>query len=366
MYIRLYKATVIGFEDQVWENSFSIFISALKYIGALLFIWFISDNIVHFFMYQLAIIFVEIIGFRIKVYKSLPAGLDLRIRFNANALKKVLSLSLGLATIPLLWILTTQTDKFVLSKILSLSEFGYFSLIALIASSSIYIVLPIRQAVQPKLTALIDDAKLDDALLLYRQASHFMALLAGALVAFLFFYSTELIYIWTGDEDLSKFSEDILYLFALGSGLLSIQLILVALQVANGVLSLHIKTTVASLLLQIPIIAWAGIEYGVLGVAISWFCLRLLFFLLWPYIIHKSFAKDLHFNWLFKDILPVVLIQFCAGFLISQVLSMQDVYNSYLPIGTLFLAGFSILLSGIACSAYSRRLIRSFLINIKK
>jgi len=53
MYARLYKHALIGFEDQVWVSFFSIFISSLRFIGALLFIWFVSNKIVHFFIYQL-------------------------------------------------------------------------------------------------------------------------------------------------------------------------------------------------------------------------------------------------------------------------------------------------------------------------
>lgn len=366
MYVRLYKFSLIGFEDQVWVNMFSIFISSLKFAGALVFIWTVSANIVHFFVYQLVVILIEVIGLRLKLYKNLPANLDLRLRFSIPAIKKVLSLSVSLATVSLLWILATQTDKFVLSKVLPLREFGYFSLIALIASSSIYIVLPIRQAVQPRLTALLDDSKLKEALLLYRQSSHFIALLTGALVTFLFFYSTELIYIWTGNEELSDFSEDILYLFALGTGLFAIQLILVALQIANGVLSLHLKTTVISLVLQIPIITWAAIEHGVLGVAISWFYLRLLFFLLWPFIIHRSFSKDLHFNWLFKDIFPVVSLQFFVGFLISQLISREDILSSYLPVVTLFFIALTILTLGLIYSPYLRKILRLKLSGLDK
>ena len=66
MYIRLYKFALIGFEDQIWINLFSIFISSLRFAGALIFIWTVSANIVHFFAYQLAVILLEIIGLRLR------------------------------------------------------------------------------------------------------------------------------------------------------------------------------------------------------------------------------------------------------------------------------------------------------------
>jgi len=129
---------------------------------------------------------------------------------------------------------------------------------------------------------------------------------------------------------------------------------LVALQIANGALSLHIKTTAISLVLQIPIIAWAALEYGVFGVAVSWFFLRFLFFILWPLIIHRSFSKDLHLNWLFKDVLPVVAIQIATGYVLSNIISIQFIYSSFLPVITLLLIGLVILLSGLIYSPYLR------------
>jgi len=354
IFIRLYKFALIGFEAQVWVNSFTIIIGALRFVGALFFIWLISDEIFHFFLYQLGIIILEGAVLRLKLYSIIPSSLDLSLRFNLIALKQALPLCASLAVVSFFWILATQSDKFILSKILPLNEFGFFTLVTLISSSSIYIVLPIRQAVQPRLTALLDNLKLSEAILLYRQSSHFIALLTGAFVSFLFYYSEALIFIWTGNRELTEFSEDILYLFAAGSGLFAIQLILVALQIANGALSLHIKTTAISLVLQIPIIAWAALEYGVFGVAVSWFFLRFLFFILWPLIIHRSFSKDLHLNWLFKDVLPVVAIQIATGYVLSNIISIQFIYSSFLPVITLLLIGLVILLSGLIYSPYLR------------
>ncbi|SVB22211.1 uncharacterized protein METZ01_LOCUS175065 [marine metagenome] len=359
MLVRLYRNGILGFENQVWLNGALIFISTFRFLGALLFIIFISDNIVHFFILQLFIVCLELALLGFKFYHLLPAGLNLKFRFNLSTLGQNIPLAFSIAFTSFLWILTTQYDKFLLSKLLPLKEFGYFSLLAFAISGVVFIAVPIRQAIQPRLTFFIAQGKLKKSLSLYRQSSHYVSLLTGAFVVFLVFFAEPLFLGWTRDQQASQWVSQTLYLFALGNWFLAMQSILVALQIANGDLRIHLRATTFFFIVQVPLIYWAAIEYGVIGVGITWLALRIIFFLLVTPLVHKTFAKELHLSWLFRDVLPVFSIQLIVGKSLSSLITYQFISSSPYTILILAGLGLTILFSGILISNHTH----SFLIS---
>ena len=69
-------------------------------------------------------------------------------------LKPVLRFSLMIAFTSSVWIFATQTDKLVLSRILPLADYGYFTLAVLVASGIQVLSGPVGNAIMPRLTKL--------------------------------------------------------------------------------------------------------------------------------------------------------------------------------------------------------------------
>src|SRR5690606_17201710 len=106
-----------------------------------------------FFSFQLAVALVELGLLAARAYRLLPSY-DGRIGWSLRPVREVLGFSLTLAFTSTVWVAVTQSDKLVLSKLLSLSQYGYFSAAALAASGVMLIGGPIAQAVQPRLAKL--------------------------------------------------------------------------------------------------------------------------------------------------------------------------------------------------------------------
>ena len=94
----------------------------------------------------------------------------------------------------------------------------------------------------------------------------------------------------------------------LGYTLLTISAFQYYLQYAYGDLRLHIKNISISAILQIPLITFVAIKFGVESVALTWFILRLLLFSVWSTIIHNHFLPGLQRKWLLEDLFPTFLI----------------------------------------------------------
>lgn len=305
----LYRSGMIGLEEQVWLNLANIVFMSLKFIGSLLLLAFISQNIIDFFIYQLAISLLEVLVFIVRFYRRLPFTESSQnlVMFDWQVVKNILPFSLSIAYTAGIWILVTQTDKMVLSGILSLVEFGYFSLVALIAGGITSLSGPITNAILPRMTMLFAEGKKEEMLLIYRQSSQLITLISFSVAIMISFFSEILLFAWTGDKKIAVWGAEILFWFSLGNGLLAIGGFQYMLQNVYGQLRLHVIGSTISVVIQLPVIFFAASYYGAVGAGFAWFCIRLIWFLFWTPVVHNKFAPGFHWKWMFKDILPILV-----------------------------------------------------------
>ncbi|OAD20319.1 polysaccharide biosynthesis protein [Candidatus Thiomargarita nelsonii] len=80
-----------------------------------------------------------------------------------------------------------------------------------------------------------------------------------------------------------------------------------------------------------------------MGVAITWFFLRLISFMIWTPIVHNKFAPGIHWPWLFKDVAPIFVstaaaLLFIEGLGISfGVMTRMEVFVVLISIGLIVL-----------------------------
>ena len=119
---------------------------------------------------------------------------------------------------------------------------------------------------------------------------------------------------------------------------------------------MHVIYNSISASIQIPIIIYVAVEYGALGVAVTWFAIRLISFIIWPPIVHNKFAPGIHWPWLLKDILPASLL------MVINSLSIEFGSMSRLGIfAALFGIGLLILIANTLFSRESRKLIMNMI-----
>ena len=249
----------------------------------------------------------------------------------------------------------TQTDKLILSGILSLAEFGYFSLVALVAGGITALSGPISQAIMPRMTLLLSQGKQDEMLSIYRQASQIVAVISLSVSLMIGLYAEPLIYAWTGNKEAASWGYKVLIWFALGNGVLAINAFQYYLQSAFGQLRLHVIGSSISALIQVPVIYYAAVNYAAEGAGIAWFSFRLVWFLWWTPIVHRRFVPGFHLSWILKDILPIVVITVGAALGLSNLVMLDLTQNRLL----LFFQMLGLGLLLLTISAFSAQPIRS-------
>lgn len=304
----LYRGVISGMERQVWLGVFSTLVATARFVLVIPLFILVGAGPVLFFAYQLALALVELGVLVGKTYRLLPkAGIGSTRPLHDAAFREMLKFALSMAIASAVWILATQSDKLVLSRLLSLSEYGYYSVAALAASGVLLLATPVSTAVLPRLSRL--EAIHDEAGMkrLYRDATQLVAVAAVPVALVLAFFPGQLLWSWTGDAATVAKVAPVLALYAAGSGLLVLGAFPYYLQHAKGDLRLHMVGSVLFVMALIPLLVWATSRYGMVGAGGSWLIANGLYFVFWVPIAHRLVMPGLHIQWLLQDIgLPVV------------------------------------------------------------
>jgi O-antigen/teichoic acid export membrane protein len=317
LYATLYKSGLQGLEMHAWLNGANVVIATVRYFGGLFLVAEVSQDPLVFFEFQLVVAVIETLIFAFKAYDRLPAP-KLLSGFNWALVKPIVPFALSISGTSILWIILTQLDKMLLSEQLLLTEYGYFSLVALMTTGILMLINPMVQTLLPRMTVLMAEGREHDMQLLYLAASRLASTFLFPLAAIIAMHSGELIYAWSGDRAAATWCQPILLWYALGTAIMTVSAFQYHLQYAYGQFRLHVWYTLASAVITVPVMIFAVQTKGALGAAVAWFVLRLVSFAIWPQIVHHHLARDVHGTWL-HDILRICLMT-AIGVLVTQPL----------------------------------------------
>lgn len=299
----LYRGAINGFERLIWLNGFNIIVATIRFVAVLLVFRWVGTRPVHFFGFQLGVAVIEVAILLGQTYRLLPpVESSRRIPWEWKPLRENLRFSLAIAFTGSVWVLVTQTDKMILSKLLSLVDYAYFSLAVLVASGVMVIIGPVSGALLPRITRL--SAEKDDAgvIALYRHATQAVTVMAVPVALVLAFFPAQVLWAWTGNAAIAHQAAPLLRLYALGNGFLTLAAFPYYLQFAKGNMRLHLIGNAIFVSFLIPGLIWATRNYGGTGAGWIWLGSNAAFFFLWTPVVHRHFIRGLHVGWLFRDI----------------------------------------------------------------
>lgn len=254
-----------------------------------------------------------------------------------------------------MWVAVTQTDKLVLSRILSLSDFGVFALATVVAGGVTSLNAPLSTALLPRLTALSARGDEDQFRSVYKGATQFTAVVCFSAALFLALFAEKVLWAWTGNLKIAENAALTLQLYALGNGLAAFGAFPYYLQYARGNVSLHLIGTLLYLSLLLPGVIVLARYFGTTGAGVAWLSVNTLFLLAWVPVVHYRFLGRFHARWLFFDIAPVALTTAVVGMILKTSVRWPD--GRALTVAILMASGAIICASGAAASPAARGLI---------
>lgn len=308
----LYRGAINGFERLVWLNSFNIIMASLHFVFVIPFFIFVGASPTDFFSYQVFISLLEVVALVVKTYQLLPAlEATERLTWSWRPIRDILKFSVSIAFASLIWVMVTQADKLILSKMLSLTDYAYFTLAVLVAGSVVIISSPISGALLPRMTKLHAENNEAGMIHLYCNATQIVGMIAIPIALVFAVFAEQLLWVWTGNIEIARSTAPVLALYALGYGLLALCAFPYYLQYAIGDLKLHVIGSILFIVFLIPALIVATRTYGVIGAGYAWLWANALYFVSWVPWVHKKLVNGLHRRWL-RDVMTIFVFCLCG------------------------------------------------------
>ncbi len=299
----LYRGIINGFERQVWLGVYSVFFSALRFVGVVPVMVYFGASVSTFFSFQLAVAVIELFVLVLKSYSLLPVlERTLWLKVSVKPLVSLLRFSLSISFIGVVWVLVTQIDKLLLSKLLTLPEYGLFVMAATAASGVMLFSNPISSAVQPRLAKLHAERKEAELVSLYRRSTQMISVMVFPAAMILAVFSERVLWVWTGDMEISEPIAVVFSLYVLGNAVLAVAAFPYYLQFAKGEMRLHLYGSAIFLVFLVPGIVFATRAYGMTGAGAAWLAVNVSYLMIWVPVVHRRHAPGIHGQWLLRDI----------------------------------------------------------------
>ncbi len=310
LFTTLQNSGLMGLERQVLSNSIqissSIFRSAiviipLYFYPSLLtfFIWQVSSNIIFFFIT------------RYNLWKFIKT--DAEYKFDNEVLKTVGKFAGGMMIMAIISSLNTQIDKLVISKILSLKEFGYYSLAGIISQVPLLIITPIAVAILPRMVKYSSNKEKFELIKLFHVNTFVLSTLATAGAMVLFLFTKDFILIWTHDDLIASSIENVTKVLLIGGLFLSFQYMPYHLAIANGHTRTNVRLGIVAVICIIPALVFFVKHYGLIGATYTWLIMNLFAYFYLGYFIISKFLKNEFKRWLINGTLVPLLISALIG-----------------------------------------------------
>jgi O-antigen/teichoic acid export membrane protein len=301
-----YSGGLMGLQRQVMLNFIRIVFATVRSFGSVIVLIYISKSVLVFFGWALLINIFQAFTLRYSLWLYLPIS-PFKARFDKSELKKIWKFAAGMMGISLTAILLTQIDKIILSKILSLENFGYYTIACSLGLMLYQIIVPLTQSYFPKFSNFVSLQNEIGLKEIYHQACQLISLFVLPATLVLIFFSKELIFIWTKNAVTTENTWIITSIYAFGTGVNGLMNIPYLLTLSNGWTKLGFYQNIFFLVLMIPLTIYLAINYGAIGGAITWAVINTLYFFITPNIIHRKILKGEAQNWYIKDtLLPLI------------------------------------------------------------
>jgi len=349
-----YGGGFIGLERQVALNCLSALFATIRNAGAVGVILYYSPTIEGFLWWQVIVSGVETLTFGLVLWRMLPPG-SRSPAFRGARLRELYAFSLGMAGIAALSFLLRQSDKIILAKLLSLSEFGYYTVAASVAAVLSSVVLPFFNALYPRYSGLVATGNNEKLAALYHQSNQLLVVLVASVAAVVAFFSTDILRLWTHDAVLASKSGPILTVLAIGTALNGLMNLPYALQLAYGWTRLALYQNIVAVVIVIPTTWWLAERYGGIGAASVWVALNLSYMLVSIPLMHRKLLRKEMLHWYLRDVFPPILAA-CIVAAGARVL-MPVSPDGLVGFGALALVG----LIALGAASQSSRSARDFL-----
>jgi O-antigen/teichoic acid export membrane protein len=349
--LQLYAGGLRGLQRQVLLNSIDLGAATLRGIGAILILWLVSPTIQAFFIWQSIVSLFHTSVTAAVLWKNVPKTPD-GARFQIHSLLQIWRFAVGITGISVTVLFLTQTDKILLSKLLTLEMFGYYTFANVIASTLYRIIEPIFTAVFPSFSQLVslqDEMRLKE---LYHKSCQFMSVMILPPAIVVAFFASEILLLWTRNPLTVEYTHRIVTFYIVGTALNGLIHIPYALQLSYGWTKLALYTNIIATIVLVPLLFFLVNQYGPVGAAMTWIVLNSGYVVINMQIMHSRLLKGEQWRWYVQDV----------GIPVTTALTIAFLCKVFIPIPLqrfdtliyLIMVSFMTFVGSVLCTHYPR------------
>jgi O-antigen/teichoic acid export membrane protein len=360
----LYSGGLMGLQRQVLLNFINVVMATFRGLGAVLILWLVSPTVEAFFLWQIVVSVLNIGLIVFFLWRSLPHAAS-PPRFRRDLLLNIWRFAASLTGITVLGTISSQLDKIILSRMLSLEMFGYYALAGVVAGNLGRFISPVFSATYPRLTNLVALGKKEEITRMYHKSAQLVSVLVlpAALVVALF--SQEILLLWTQSPVTVGQTHVLVSILAMGTALHGLTYIPYALQLASGWTRLALLVDVVTVLLLVPLMIVLTKWFGAVGAVSAWVSVVVGRFFISIPIMHRRLLPTEMWRWYLKDVGRPMLAAFVVA-VIGRFVIKPDWSPLLLIVGLVLVSGATLLAA--VCTADQLEVvarIRSFLTRLR-
>jgi O-antigen/teichoic acid export membrane protein len=208
----------------------------------------------------------------------------------------------------------------ILSKMLTLENFGYYNLAGTVASGVTIVTSPIFSSVYPRFSQLVAQGEEVKLTVLYHKISQLLSLLVIPLSVTLSIFSKDVLLLWTGSPEIAEKTYLLVSILTISTSLHSLMNVPYALQLAYGWTKLAFYINVVAIGLLIPLMLSLTSYYSAVGAAVVWIILTSGYILIGIPLMHSRLLKREMFKWYYQDVAKPLIAAISVGLISQEIL----------------------------------------------
>ena len=275
-----YRATLLGLQEHISLNQINTVFIISRGLGILLLAPKFGATLIFFFAWNLLISLLSLGALCIQAnkrfrnkrrFKAPSESIleDESSKKNTEGLEEQ-GFARGVIIITFLSLFLIQFDRLILSRIITLDQFAQYTVATTAAGIIFTVTNPISTSILPQLSESYLNSKPDDFRNKFEIASQFSSILAGTCGLTLLLFSFQVIFAWTGDENIASQCFNVLILLAIGNLFNAYTSVPVQAQLSKGITKPTICLLGLSTLFYIPLLIILAPKYGVYACAGLW------------------------------------------------------------------------------------------------
>ena len=234
----------------------------------------VAPTLTVFFVVQALLLYAEALALGVALVRSLPSTRGAG-QVRPGAVRHLVGFSSGVGGTMLLGYAVMSIDQVVLSAILPLAQFGYYTVAAAAAAALGHVAYPVTTAVYPRLSQRVERTDERGVSADYHFFSQLVAVLVLPLGTLLVFLPEQVLGLWTRNAEVVSHGALVLSLRATGTVLQTFMYVPHILQLAVGWSSFAALVNAGMLVVMTPLTIGLSLAWGAPGAAAAWVVLNL-------------------------------------------------------------------------------------------